>query len=209
MRSLRDETDVRAGPDIIVLGPDEPGSPPGPDVDSLVRGGWALARRLRRFIEPSVLILCVGVGLSVLYVMDERGSPAAAPAASPSSPTSGTASVAWASAHRPRLLAPETASPGERLMVLAFRNRRLCGPAEIRLDGAPVAHRLARNIGPLDADWMEIFMTVDLPRSAAPGPREIELYGPMRGGPTGPICGDSPEHQGKLAGRTITVASGQ
>ena len=205
MRNLRDETDVRARPDIIVLGPDEPESPPGQDVDSSVRLGWAPARRLRRFIEPSVLILCVGGALSVLYVMDDRGSPAASPAA----PTSGTASVARASAHRPRLLAPETAGPGERLTVLAFRNRRLCGPAEIRLDGAPVAHRLARNIGPLDAGWMEIFMTVDLPRSAAPGRHEIELYGPMRGGPAGPICGDSPEHQGKLAGRTITVAPGQ
>jgi hypothetical protein len=209
MRDLRDETNVRAEPDIIVLGPDESGLPPGPDVDSLVRGGRAPLRRLRRFVEPSLLVLCAGVVFSVLYVMDERGSPTTAPAASPSSPASAAASTAWASARRPQLLAPETAKPGERLTVLAFRNRRLCGAAELRLDGAPVVHRLARHVGPLDSDWMEIFMTLDLPRSAAPGRHEIELYGPMRGGPRGPICGDSREHQGRFAARIVTVAPGQ
>jgi hypothetical protein len=168
-----------------------------------------LVRRLRRFVEPSLLILCAGIGFAVPYVMDERGSHSTAPAASPSSPASVAASTAWASAHRPRLRAPETANPGERLTVLAFRSRRLCGVAEIRLDGAAVVHRIARNVGPLDSDWMEIFMTLDLPRSAGPGPHEIELYGPMRGGPRGPICGDCREHQGKLAGRIVTVVPGQ
>jgi hypothetical protein len=209
MRNLRDETNVRAEPDIIVLGPDEPGLPLGPDLHSSVQGGRAPLRRLRRFVEPSLVALCAGIAFSVLYVMDQRGSPTTAPAASPSSPASAAAFTAWASAHRPRLLASETAKPGERLTVLAFRNRRLCGAAEIRLDGAPVVHRLAGYVGPLDSDWMEIFMTMDLPRSAAPGRHEIELYGPMRGGPRGPICGDSREHQGKLAGRIVTVAPGQ
>ncbi len=164
----------------------------------------ARLRGLRRFVEPGLVVLCASVALSVPHMMDGRGSPTVPPATSPSSPASrGVRRVA--SGHRPRLLAAQTATPGERLTVLAYRNRRLCGVAEIRLDGAPVAHRLAKYVGPLGSDWMEIFITMDVPRSAAPGRHEIELYGPKRGGSPGPICGDSREHQGKLAGRILTV----
>jgi hypothetical protein len=207
MGNPRDESDVWAAPDIIVLGRDEPTLPPGPDVGSSVRrGGLATRLRgLRRFVEPGLVVLCAGVALTVPYMMDERGSPTVQPATSPSSLASETAAVARSSGHRPRLLAAQTATPGERLTVLAYRNRRLCGVAEIRLDGAPVAHRLAKYVGPLGSDWMEIFVTMDVPRSAAPGRHEIELYGPKPGGSTGPICGDAREHQGKLAGRILTV----
>ena len=199
MRNLPQSTEARAEPDIIVLGRDEPGPPPRADAES------SRPRRLRRYVEPSLWVLCAGVALTVVHLTGGGGPPAAEPGAKPSSSASAPTAVARQPAHRPRLLAASTAHPGERITVLAYRNRGFCGPAELRLDHAPIAHRRTGPVGRV-GDWEEFFMTMELPRSMAPGRHEIELYGPISGGPAGVFCGDVPEHHGKLAGRVVTVA---
>ena len=90
--------------------------------------------------------------------------------------------------------------------MLAFRNRRLCGLAELRFDGRPVAHRLASYVGgPANAGWMELFLTMDVPLSAAPGPHTLQLYGPVLGGRR-KRCARTSRHQGQRSA-TLVVAS--
>jgi hypothetical protein len=138
--------------------------------------------------------------LLAVQVTDGGASPAASPAAV--QPATVRTSVA-----PPRLLAPQAASPGEQITVLAYRNRRLCGAAQLRLDGTPVSYRLAGYVGSPNPDRVEMFLTVEVPRSAKPGNHEIELYGPVPGGRNGPVCADVRERQAKLATTSITVAS--
>jgi hypothetical protein len=123
-----------------------------------------------------------------------------APASTPEQPAKPPPSAAV----RARLVVPQYARPGERLTVLAYRNRRLCGPAQLRFDSAAIPQRVITDIGPVNADWTELFMSIDLPRSATPGPHRIQLYGPKPGG-RGPTCTDLPEHQGEVARTIITI----
>ncbi len=103
-----------------------------------------------------------------------------------------------------RLLAPATAAAGERIPVLAFRNPKLCGPTELRFDDAAVEQRIIRYAAPGSHTYPQIFMSIDVPRSAKPGIHEIELLGPVRS-THGAICADVPERQGRIATTTISI----
>jgi hypothetical protein len=208
MRELPDLADVRVEPDIILLGPEEPVLALGPDDGPSTRRGGPAAglRRLRRFVEPGLLVVGAGVMLLAVQLADGRGSPVAGPAASVS-PSVGPSAVGRDSHAHPRLVVPQAATPGEWIPVLAYRNHRLCGATELHFDGAPVAHRQARYVGPANPGRMEMFLTMEVPLSATPGSHKVELYGPMPGGRSGPVCADVPEHQGKLATTTIAVGS--
>jgi hypothetical protein len=167
-----------------------------------------VTNRLRRFLEPGLLVAAIGVIVLAAHAIGNDGAPAAGRATG-GPPTSqvapGAEATSTARSHL-RLVAPQTATPGERLTVLTYRNRRLCGPTELRFDGAPAVQQLVRYAGRLDPDYAETFVTLDVPRNAKPGRHVIDLYGPRPGG-RGPICGDVPEHQGLLATATITVGS--
>jgi hypothetical protein len=91
------------------------------------------------------------------------------------------------------------------ITVLAHRNRRLCGAAELRFDGAPVMQRLNGYAGPADSGREDVFVLMRVPLSAAAGRHEVELYGPMQGGRGDSLCTDVPEHQGRLATTTLVV----
>jgi hypothetical protein len=199
MRNVADRTDVRVEPDVILLGPEESFVSPTPADASPAR-----RTRLRRFVEPGLFAMCAGAMLLAIQGTGGRGAPVAGPATSPSA---GVPAPPWNSVAQPRLLAPQAASPGERITVLAYRNPRLCGPAQLHFDGAPVGHRLASYVGSRNPDRLEMFLTMRVPRSATPGGHKIDLYGPMTGGSRGPTCADVREHQARLASTTITVAS--
>jgi hypothetical protein len=186
---LRSELDR----DEITLGPDRP-----PPTTTLTK------RRLRRLLEAGLLVASTGVILLAAHATGGDGSPAT-PRTAPTPSPSARAEVGPLPQALPRLVAFQTAAPGERVIVLAYRNRRLCGPAELRFDGRPTPQKLRRYAGPPNPDHVEMFIAMDVPRSAEPGSHVIELYGPRQGGPGGPLCGDVPEHQARLATTTILV----
>jgi hypothetical protein len=168
-------------------------------------------RRLRRLVEPGLLVAAIGVILLAVHATGGDGTPAAGGVdgrtmVTPSQPGRATEGAPSPRAQL-RLVAPQTAVPGERLTVLAYRDRRLCGPTELRFDAKPTAQKLLRYADRPDPDYAEMFMAVDVPRSAKPGSHLIELYGPREGGPAGQLCGDVPEHQARLANATILVQS--
>lgn len=175
--------------------------------DRRQRSTLLTGRRLRRFLETGLFVAVTGVIVLAAHAAGGDRSPGARAAASPSpsqsvQPSAGSPTPA---AH-PRLVAPQTAVPGERLIVLAYRDCRLCGAAELRFDGAPTTHQILRYAGPANRDYVEMFMTMEVPKSAKSGRHDIELHGPRPGG-RGPICGDVPEHQSRLATTTILVES--
>jgi len=104
----------------------------------------------------------------------------------------------------PRMIAPQTASPGEQITVLVYAYRGRCGPTELRLDNLPVKHRLNRYLGSPNPDWIEMFMILDVPTGAFPGRHEIQLYGPDTG-QTGTRCGTNPTDRTLLATLAITL----
>jgi hypothetical protein len=183
-------------PDVITFGGD-----PQPRSTSPTR------RRLRRLAEKAVLVAATSAILLAVHTTSGDRSPDAQPAGSASpTPSAQTPNGLPTPPVHLRLVVPETAVPGERLTVLAYRNRRLCGAAELRFDGAPTSHELLRYAGPANQDHAQMFVAMEVPRSAKPGSHEIDLYGPRPGG-SGPICGDVSEHQGRLATATISVKS--
>jgi hypothetical protein len=199
MRNVTDPTDVRVVPDVIQLGPEDSAASLNRAAEPVARSpGPAL--RLRRFVEPGLFGAGAGRMLLAVQVTGDEASPAAPPA--PVGPAAVRTSAA-----PPRLLAPRAAAPGEQITVLAYRDRRLCGAAELRLDGTPVSYRLAGYVGSPNPDRMAMFLSVRVPRSATPGHHEIELYGPVPGGRGGPLCADVREHQAELATTSITVGS--
>jgi hypothetical protein len=130
-----------------------------------------LRRRIRRLVEPG--LMTIGIVLAAVMV----GQHSTGRETTGSRPAPGTVS---AIVGQPRLIAPGTASAGERITVLAFAYRDRCGPTELRLDGEPVTHRLNRYVGSPDPAWIEMFMTLDVPSEATRGRHEIQLYGPGR-----------------------------
>jgi hypothetical protein len=196
--SDHDESRIKLDRDEITFGRERP-----PPAMTLTR------RRLRRFLEPGLLVAATGVILLAIQAAGGDGSPAACQTAAAPSPSQSARSAAAPSTPRAslRLVAPQTAVPGERVTVLAYRSRRLCGPAELRFDGRLTAQKLLRYAGPPDPDYAEMFMAMDVPRSAKPGSHLIELYGPRPGGAAGQLCGDAAEHQARLATTTISVES--
>lgn len=151
-------------------------------------------RLLRRLVELALALVAASLVLLVVHIDGGRTIPVAAPVAVPA-PTAHTTL---------RVIAPQTAAPGERVPVVGFRDRRLCGPAQLWFDGVPATQQIVRYAGRLDADQSEVFMTMVVPGSATAGVHTIDLYGPRPGG-TGPLCADVPEHQARLASTSIAV----
>jgi hypothetical protein len=110
-----------------------------------------------------------------------------------------------ASAPPTGFVAPSAGIAGQRITVLAFRDTRLCGPAELRFHGAPIARRPAGDVSPPDLHDQRVFLSVTIPPSATPGNHQIDLYGPIPGGHHYALCADIPEHQGHFATATVLV----
>jgi hypothetical protein len=151
-------------------------------------------RLVRRLVEPALALVAAGLVLLVVHMDGGRTIPVAAPVAVPAP----AAHTTW------RVIAPRTAAPGERVPVVGFRDRRLCGPAQLWFDGVPATQQIVGYAGRLDADQSEVFMTMVVPRSATAGVHTIDLYGPRPGG-TGPLCADVHEHQARLASTSSAV----
>jgi hypothetical protein len=162
--------------------------------DEIAYGDDRRPRIVRRLVEPALALVAASLVLLAVHMNGGPTIPVAAPVAAPA-PTARTAL---------RLIAPQTAAPGERVPVVGFRDRRLCGPAQLRFDGVPATQQIVRYAGRLDADRSEVFMTMVVPGSATAGVHTIDLYGPRPGG-TGPICADVHEHQARLASTSIAV----
>jgi hypothetical protein len=166
---------------------------------------WAVVRR--RFHGLLDLTLMTLVAILTLAVVRLASAPPAAETASGASIVAGSRTTPPGSAvpvTHPRMIAPETASPGEQIIVLIYAYRGRCGPTELRLDDMPVTHRLNRYLGSPHPDWIEIFMILDVPAGAFRGRHEIQLYGPGAG-PASPRCGANPTDRALLATVAITL----
>jgi hypothetical protein len=200
--------DAQREPDIVVFGRPEPaqsGQADGGPAERL-RRPVVFPRRLRRFVEPGLVVAGAVVMLLAGYATGSRDSPVISPAAPP--PVSGDAAPAGsllAAVSRPWLIAPRAASAGEMITVLAHRNRLLCGAAELRFDGGPVVQRPNGYVGPADSGREDVFVLMTVPLSATAGRHAVELYGPIQGGRGNSACADVPEHQGRLATTTVVV----
>jgi len=97
--------------------------------------------------------------------------------------------------------------PGANLYLVANRIHGVCGSEELRFDGGQIPHRLLAVIKPADPSPIRVILTMTVPRRTAPGPHEINLYGPMPSTRSGPICGDRPEHHGRIGTAAITVTT--
>jgi hypothetical protein len=179
-------------PDEITLGPDRP-----------LRTTTFARRRLGRFVEPALFVAFTGVVLVAVHVSGGDGVPAVAPPTAP--PPAASAEMGASPRADHLLVAPQTAVRGERITVVAYRTRRLCGPPELRFDGKPTVYELRAYAGRPSFDYVEMLMTMNVPRSARPGSHMIELYGREQGGPAGALCGDVREHQARLATTTISI----
>lgn len=178
---------------------------PGPPSSTTEPQPWtAVRRRFRSLVELTLLTLVIILTVAVVRL---------ASAARPAEPTGGslittdprTAPPGSAvPVTHPRMIAPQTASPGEQITVLVYAYRGRCGPTELRLDNLPVKHRLNRYLGSPNPDWIEMFMILDVPTGAFPGRHEIQLYGPDTG-QTGTRCGTNPTDRTLLATLAITL----
>jgi hypothetical protein len=161
--------------------------------------------RLRRLIEPGFLVIVGAVVLVAAQLTTSRNDPDTGRAAPPTHGASVAYTVGPAKATHPRLIVPRTASAGEQVPVLAYRYRGPCGPVTLMFDDTPVVHRLTRYAGSPDPAWIEMFLTLDVPKSATPGPHEIALYGQPSGGVGESTCGNGAERRQQLATTTITL----
>lgn len=100
----------------------------------------------------------------------------------------------------PRLVVPASVAAGSTLVLLAYRDAGLCGPTEVRLDGARLEISAIGGV----ASSSRSFVSLRIPAHTSAGSHRIELYGPMRAA-GGALCGDAPEHQARIATATITV----
>jgi hypothetical protein len=177
---------------------------PGRSSTTETRSWAAVHRRFRGLVELGLLTLVIILALAVVRL---------ASASRPAEPTGG-ASITTGSrtvppgsavpVTHPRMIAPETASPGEQIIVLVYAYRGGCGPTELRFDDMPVIHRLNRYLGSPHADWIEMFMILDVPTGAFRGRHEIQLFGPGTGR-TGSRCGVKPTDRTLLATLAITL----
>jgi hypothetical protein len=103
-----------------------------------------------------------------------------------------------------RLVAPATATAGEPIAVLAFRNPQLCGPTELRLDDAPVKQQIIGYAAQEFDRYPQVVMSMDVPPSTKAGTHKITLLGPVPS-THGAICADTPERQGRIATTTISI----
>jgi hypothetical protein len=170
------------------------------------RSTSARTSALRRLARPESRRTIATAGLAAiatLLVTNTIGGPRVTPSPPATTPAV-TAPAAQPLAPQPRLIVPALAAPGERVTVLAFRNARLCGPADLRFDGAPVPHGVLRYASPDSAPYPRFFMSLDVPPGAGPGMHSIELIGPVQAA-GGSSCGDVPERQGRIAQAPILV----
>lgn len=180
------------------------------DLDNAPQAGTRGLPDWRRFLRPSTRRTMTTAGLTAIAALlvgysIGGGRPLPnGPRAAPAPPVA--VSDQQQGVHAV-LLAPAAAGAGERVPVLAFRNPKLCGPAELRFDGAAVEQRIIRYAGPDSRTYPQIFMSMDVPRSAEPGTHEIELLGPVPS-TQGAICADVPERQGRIAAATISIGVG-
>jgi hypothetical protein len=196
-----DRTDDHGEPDVIVWGRDDDAiSPRNLDRSHLLLRPPAL-RQLRQFAGPLLLMAGFIAAIMATQQADDRIAPERV---GPSS--DGPAASAQAPHVRPRLIAPAIATPGQRIVVLAFKNAGLCSRAELRFDGTPVQHRLTGIAGSQLPDRVEIFLGVQLPRSATVGMHTLDLYGSTVSGWTGSTCAHLGDQQAKLATTIIAVA---
>jgi hypothetical protein len=177
------------------------------DLDNAPEPGTRGRPDWRRLLRPSMRQTTTTAALTAIAALLVGYAIGAGPLA-PSHPPAVAAPLAAVSDQqqgRPaRLLVPATADAGERVPVLAFRNPKLCGPAELRFDGTAVEQQIIPYAARDSYTHPQIFMSMDVPRSAKPGIHEIELLGPV---PTthGTICADIPERQGRIASTTIWI----
>lgn len=165
-----------------------------------------LLRHLRqRPIRPTArtAVLTLAAAGALIAAIELSGGNAASPP--PPSAQHGTAPVPQSHEQPARLIAPATATPGEHLIVLGHRNPALCGPAELRFDGLPVRHKGLKYAGERGGTHPQLFMSMDVPRSAKPGTHQIELFGPVRS-TRGGTCGDVPEHQARIDTTAISIS---
>jgi hypothetical protein len=174
---------VEKPPDVVAFGSPERRSAP-------------LVRRLRWLAETVAVIAVVGVAIVLLPDRDPPVAPAVEPV-----PSAGATPATTAR----RLVVPKVLRAGERVTVLGYRHARRCTPTTLLFSGAAVRHRAERIVEPVDGEWVELFMTMDVPTSARTGRHEVVLLGPMPGGPGGVVCGETPERRGRLAIVTVTV----
>ena len=177
---------------------------PGPPSTPEPRPWTAVRRRFRSLVELTLLTLVIILTVAVVRL---------ASAARPAEPTGGSSITtdprtappgSTVPVTHPRMIAPQTASPGEQITVLVYAYRGRCGPTELRLDNLPVKHRLNRYLGSPNPDRIEMFMILDVPTGAFPGRHEIQLYGPDTG-QTGTRCGTNPTDRTLLATLAITL----
>jgi hypothetical protein len=169
------------------------------DRDDAAAEQLSLRQRLRRRypikkIAGAGAVAVAGVALAAASLV-ERASPL--PASPPSLPQT-------AAAQHAQLIAPATAAPGQRIIVLAYRNQNLCGPAELRLDGTPVPQHKLTDAGPEPHTYQQLFIAMNLPRWTTPGRHRIDLLGPVQS-ETGDMCGDRPEHQARIDSTVISI----
>jgi len=100
----------------------------------------------------------------------------------------------------PRLVAPESVAAGSTVVVLIYRDFDLCGPTQVRLDGAPLEVATTGSAAPANHSWISI----RIPAHTSGGTHRIELYGPMPAA-GGVLCGRTPERQSRIATARITV----
>ena len=175
-------------PDVLVIGRPDTGEP-------------ALSRRAAVLRRAALPVAVAALLVAAVAGTGRSGTPSVpVPAAAPSPPvTEHTAPV-----FPPRLVIPREAGRGRPLTVLAYRNGRLCGPAELRFDGVAVPQRVVLDLGPVDGEWTALILTMDIPRTAVPGRHLVQLHGPRPGG-RGPVCSDVPEYQGRISELPIVV----
>ena len=188
--------DQRAGVDVIMF--------PGPSPTTEMRSWAAVGRRYRGVAELTLLTLVAILTLAVVRLA------AAPPAAEPTGAVPITAGlrttppVGAEPVTHPRMIAPETASAGEQIIVLVYAYPGRCGPTELKFDNEPVTHRLNRYLGSPHPDWIEMFMILDVPVGALRGRHEVQLYGPDTD-PTSSHCGTKPDDRTLLATLAITL----
>src|SRR4051812_32079711 len=111
---------------------------PGPSSTTQTRSWAAFGRRFRGLVELTLLALVIILAVAVVRL----GSPPPAaepPSGSTITAASGTAPpVSVVPVTHPRMIAPETASAGEQITVLAYAHRGRCGTTELRFDNTPV-----------------------------------------------------------------------
>jgi hypothetical protein len=142
----------------------------------------------------------VFVAIMAMQIDDDR---TARERVEPSS--AGPAAAAQAPQVQLRLIAPATATPGQRIVVLAFKHAGLCTQAELRFDGTPVQHRLTGIAGSPLPYRVEMFLDMQVPRSATVGMHTLDLYDSTASGSTGSTCAHLGDQQAKLATTIIVV----